>query len=869
MQTGRTLKNFLEEEEKKYGLKFFFLSEWLDGITLNKDYTGYSLRSLLDEVLEGRDINYLEFPYSVVFVKDPGLAIKKRALMTSVIQQGQTIEHRQLGIPDISAKKKKITIRGTIKSNKNDYIPGVNVQVNETGTGAVSNEQGQFLIGLQSGEYLISISHVGFEEKIISLSAYSDGEMNISLSDVPVLLEEVVVHDKSREAVTSSVGQVSLSIKEIKRAPGLLGEADLIKQIQLLPGVTTVGEAASGYNVRGGSVDQNLILFDGMPVFNSSHVFGFFSAFNAEAIRDVTFYRGGIPAEFGGRVSSVLNINSKEGNFEKWGGGGGIGILTSNFNVGGPIAKNKTSFAASARTTYSDWLVNSIRTNYADLSKSTLTFYDAHAKIAHKFSTNTKLTISGYSSRDQFRLKGDSTYSWNNLLGTAKLDHVFSPKINASVLIGYGSYEYRLADKNRVTGFDLNYKITYPSFESDIAFHSGKHSALFGVHATYYSFNPGTFSPHNPNSGLNFVQMEKQQSIESAVYLRDNFSLSDNFNVEGGLRLSMFRALGPGTVTLYKSGQPIEITNAQGTRSYKAGEDIKTYYGLEPRFSLRYSITPYSSIKLGYNRVYQYLHLVTNSAAVTPVDIWQPSGYYFKPQKADQTSLGYFCNFKKKTYEAFIEGYYKEIENIIDFKDGAKLILNPNIETDLLQGKGTAYGIETQVSKILGRLTGSLSYAFSRSFRTIKGSTSAESVNNGKTYASNFDQPHAINLTWKYAISKRIFFTGGFTYRTGRPITMPASAYLMEGNYYVTNFSERNLYRIRDYHRLDLAIVLEGSHRRKKIADGTWTLSVYNVYSRKNPYTVFFKGTQGSAMIPYELSILGTALPSLTYSVKF
>jgi TonB dependent receptor len=326
----------------------------------------------------------------------------------------------------------------------------------------------------------------------------------------------------------------------------------------------------------------------------------------------------------------------------------------------------------------------------------------------------------------------------------------------------------------------------------------------------------------------------------------------------------MFSSIGPGTVNIYKSDAPLELPNLTNSVSYKSRETIKSYNGIEPRVSFRYTLSPTSSIKLGYNRIYQYLHLVTNTTAITPIDIWQPSGYYFKPQLADQFSIGFFRTTKKKMYDAFVEFYHKKIDNIIDFKDGAKLILNQQIETDLLQGKGTAYGIETQITKSLGRLMGSVSYTYSRSLRTIQGPTDAESVNKGKEYPSNFDQPHIVNISWKYNISRRYFFTGNFTYRTGRPVTLPISGFVVDG-VTIANFSERNQYRIQDYHRLDV----EGSHKRKKLFDGTWTFSIFNLYGRKNPFTVFFQGTTNGGLIPYQLSIIGTALPSITYTVKF
>lgn len=648
----------------------------------------------------------------------------------------------------------------------------------------------------------------------------------------------------------------------------MLGEVDLIKQIQVQPGVTTAGEAASGFNVRGGGVDQNLILYDGMPVFNSSHAFGFFSAFNAEAIRDVNFYRGGIPSEFGGRVSSVLDITSREGSYDKWTGSGGIGIISTNFFISGPVQKDKTSVSASIRTTYSDWLINTIRTNYIDLSNSSVSFYDGALKLAHKFSDRTKLTVSGYASSDWFRLQGDSTYQWQNLLGSIRLDHSFSPKLSSTFTLGTGSYAYEVNDRDTRTGFSLYYQITYPSAKADFNYQSGIHKLSFGAQSTYYNFNPGTLEPSSEQSNVIPYQMEKQKSIESALYIGDGLSFGEKYYVEGGLRFSLFSVVGPATVNIYQPDVPKTTSTQIDIKEYGSGETVQNYSGLEPRLSLRYNLNPNSSIKAGYNRIYQYLHLVSNTTAITPVDVWQPSNTYFKPQVADQVSIGYFKNFKDKMYEAFVEVYHKKINNILDFKDGADLILNDHIETDLLQGVGEAYGVETSISKNSGRLTGSINYTYSRSLRTINSEFEEERINNGNTYASNFDQPHIVNVVWKYNISRRYFFTGGWTYHTGRPVTTPLSGYLVD-YIKVANFSERNQYRIPDYHRLDIAFILEGNHKRKKFWDGTWALSFYNVYARRNPYTVFFEDDGSGFLRPYQLSIIGTVLPSLSYSFKF
>lgn len=869
-EKGKSLATVFGEIEKKQSVRFYFLGEWIEGIELDDSFTGRTLREALDELFLGSDLNVVEVnPHAIVLVKDPTQALQRNTMINTAVRERKKIEKVLIGDPKKAKSKQRVTLTGVVTDGKsNEPLVGVNVLVSDIQVGTVTDAEGHFEVKMPSGNHVLNFSYVNFEEKVIDLSIYADGEASLQLEEMPTILEEIVVQDQAaREITTSRIGQTQISIKEIKRAPALLGEVDLIKQIQVLPGVTTAGEAASGFNVRGGGVDQNLILYDGLPVFNSSHVFGFFSSFNAEAIRDVSFYRGGIPAEYGGRVSSVLDIRSKEGDYERWRAGGGIGMISSNLFVSGPIKKEKTSVAASLRSTYSDWLINTVKSNYVDLQNSSVSFYDGAVKLAHNFSDNTKLTFSGYASKDQFRLQGDTTFSWANALATARLDHQISPRLGSNLVLGWGSYGYVVNDRDPRTGFDLSYKITYPTLKMDFHYQGGAHKISFGLHGNYYKFNPGKLTPSSPDSGIRDIEMDQQRSMESALYVSDGFTINEKIFAEAGVRLSVFNTLGPGKVSVYDPNLPRETYNKVGEETYAAGEVMHTYIGPEPRASLRYTINSSSSIKAGYNRIYQYLHLVTNTTAVTPVDIWQPSNAYFKPQLADQYSVGYFKNFKEKTYDAFFEVYYKTIDNILDFKDGAQLILNQNLETDLLQGKGTAYGFETSVSKSTGRLSGSINYTYSRSLRQIAGRTTEESVNEGKEYASNFDQPHIVNLTWKYNLSRRYFFTGNFTYHTGRPVTLPLSGYLVD-NMPVSNFSDRNQYRVPDYHRLDFALVIEGNHKRKKFWDGTWAISLYNVYARKNAYSVFFKDDGNGVLRPYRLAIIGTVLPSVTYNFK-
>lgn len=869
-EQGKKLSELLVEIESKNDVRFYFIPQWVESISIEESYAGQTLAETLDRLFLGTNLAYISvYPQVVVIVRDPAQAILHRQAIERAARERKKVEQRVFGNAANLAKGSKVTIRGTIIDSKTkEPMPGATIRVNDSPAGSMSSVDGKYTLILDPGTHVVSFTFVDYEEKIIDVVAFEDAVIDVDMNDIPTYLDEVVVTDRaSREFSTTRIGQTQITIKEIKRAPALLGEVDLIRNVQTLPGVTTVGEAASGFNVRGGSVDQNLVLYDGMPMFNSSHVFGFLSTFNTEAIRDVSFYRGGIPAEYGGRASSVLDIRSKDGDYEKWNGNAGIGMITGNFMINGPLKKGKTSMSASIRSTYSDWLIHSIKSDYGNLSESSVFFYDGTLKVTHLISPRTKLSVTGYSSQDSFRLMGDSTYRWKNILGSVRLDHQFASGLTGEFVVGESVYGYDLIYGDSTSATKLGFSIASTIAKAGFNYQLGKHKVNFGGQLTYTRFNPGSQEPDSPESTSGKVSLDKQNVAELAIYAADTWSLTEKTFLEAGLRLPLFTALGPASVNAYSSSQH-DLSNVTDTLHYKAGQPIKTYLGIEPRLAFRYMIAPGQSVKAGYSRVYQFLHLVTNTTAVSPVDIWQPSGRYFKPQIADQFSLGYFVDIKESKYGMSVEGFYKFIDNLVDFRDGAKLIMNRHIETDLLQGKGWSYGVETSVAKNVGNFTGTVNYTYARSFRRIAGPTINESISEGNRYPSNYDQPHIVNVNWKVGITKRYFFTGNFTYHTGRPVTIPLARVTVD-NIPIAYFSNRNQYRVPDYHRLDLALVIEGSHKRKKLGDGTWVFSLYNVYARRNVYTVFFKTGYDNVPRPYRLSIVGTVLPSISYNFKF
>lgn len=869
-EQDKKLTLFLQELERTRQVQFFFLDDWLAPYTIDASYKDQTLADLLTDVLRESDLSFvLVHDQALAFVKDPTIEINRREALVVAARRDQTIEKATVGNPDLYRPGRLVTLRGRVVNEEdNTPVTGATVVPN-LHRGTTTDREGRYELRLPSGRHVLAINFIGFKERVIDLTLYDGGSLNLNLQEAPVLLEEVVISSQPiNELTMSRPGQLQLAVGAMKKQPALMGESDLVRQLQALPGINTVGEAAAGFNVRGGSIDQNLVLYDGLPLFNTSHALGFFSAFNSEAIREMNFYRGGIPAEFGGRVSSVLDIHGKPGDPEKWRVNGGIGLVSANLMVRGPIQKNKTTLAVSGRGTYANWYLDVLKDTYKDLSNSEVGFYDAEVRLEHSLSADSKLSFSYYRSADKLRVRGDTTFQWVNQLASLRLDQIFSPRLNASFLLGLGDYNYTVSNTESAQAFDLDYQVTYPTLKMDFLYTAGKHRLGFGLQATYNTFSPGILKPTSPESSVKAITMEQQQALESGIYISDNYPITERLILDAGLRFSSFINFGPATVNVYDPPSPVEEQNLVDSVTYGSGEPVTSYSGIEPRAALRFVLDDQSSLKLSYHHIYQYLHLISNTTAVTPVDIWQPSNTFFKPQVSDQFSFGYFRDFKQKMYEAYAEVFYKEMNQVLDFKDGAQLILNKTLEADLLQGKGLAYGIEAYVSKSQGRFTWALSYTYSRSWRTIEGSTAAESINNGEPFPSNFDQPHMLNVAWNYRFSKRWSFTGNFAYRTGRPVTVPVYGFTVDG-YGVAYFSGRNQQRIPDYHRLDIAFVIEGNHKLKKPWTGSWIISFLNVYGRRNAYSYFFASEVPGQINTYQLSILGTIVPSITYSFKF
>ncbi|MEQ9413479.1 MAG: TonB-dependent receptor, partial [Cyclobacteriaceae bacterium] len=562
-ERGKSLSVFFEELEKSDPIKFFYLPDWITNTKIEQDYSGKTLEYFLEDIFRSTTIEFqVVSDYAIILIKDPSQSILRDRLLNTAGKERKKIETIIIGNPS-SGRVGKVTLKGGVTDEKSkDPLVGASVIIQDLDEGVTTDVDGNFTISMPAGQHILNVRYFNYEDKVYDLQIYEDGSLNVPLSETPTLLEEIVVTDKAFSNVMGNRGgQTTIKLAEIKRMPSFMGQVDLIRQVQTLPGVTSVGEVATGFNVRGGGVDQNLVLYDGINVFNISHVFGFFSAFNSDALKEVSFYRGGIPAEFGGRVSSVLNISVKEGNFEKWEGNGGIGIIASNFTVGGPIVKDKTSAIVSLRSSYSDWLLKKVKTNYQDIQNSSVAFYDASLKLSHLFSSDTKLQFTGYVSQDKFGLPTDTVYRWHNRMGVFRLDHNFNDKLGGSLTAGIGNYAYTVEDEEPGNAYELGFGVTYPTLKADLNYNFGNHKLNFGASSVYYKYNPGSIQPSSDESLVQPQQLDKQNTLENAIYISENFQLNDRFNIDLGVRYSMNTSYGAANVYVYEPGLPKDVNS--------------------------------------------------------------------------------------------------------------------------------------------------------------------------------------------------------------------------------------------------------------------------------------------------------------------
>jgi hypothetical protein len=741
--------------------------------------------------------------------------------------------------------------------------------VREAATGVATNPYGFYSITLPEGDYTLVFTYIGYEKITKNISLKANFRQNTEMAEESRQLQEVVVstrkEDDNVRSLEMSVNKVD--IKTIRKISALLGEVDVIRSIQLLPGVTTVGEGASGFNVRGGDVSQNLVLLDEAPVYNSSHLFGFFSVFNPDAVKDVKLIKGGIPAQYGGRISSILDVRMKEGNTKKREINGGIGTIFSRLTYEQPFAKGKGSFIVAGRRSYIDVLAKPFLNK--DLKNSRFNFYDLTAKANYRLDDKNTFYASSYFGRDVFG--ADFGFGWGNSTATARWNHIFSNKLFMNLTTYYSNYDYSLEsnrnNKDVKDKFNWNSKIISTSVKPDFTYYLTPNNQIsFGGQYIYYDTRPGKAVAIS-NGERRDISLDSRFGDESALYISNEQKVSDRLSLQYGIRYSFYRNLGPGRVYDYQEIQKGErqVPNLPGTMIEK-GDVIKQYGNWEPRFALNFGLSSSASIKLSYNRTAQYLHLLSNTAASSPLDVWTLSTNIIKPEIADQVALGWFKNFRDNTYETSVEVYYKDLKNQIDYVRNSDLLLNPFVEGDLLFGKGRAYGAEFFVKKNKGRLTGWLSYTLARTERQIEG------VNNDGWFPARFDKPHNFTFVGIYDLTDRLTLSSNFTIASGTPATFPSNRFEWNGWALPHNvYNARNNNRIPTYHRLDFAATLKAKKKLFGTGESEWVFSVYNAYNRRNPYSVYVRQNETNTLQTeaVRFSVIGSFIPAVTYNFKF
>ena len=767
------------------------------------------------------------------------------------------------------------TISGIVKDASNGETTfGASVFLKGTNVGSITNEYGFYSITAPKGDYTLIISYVGYKTLKKTITLNKNEKLNFELSESTTELDAVLITAEESEQLNIRSPQMSVSkvnVETIKKMPVVLGEVDLIKSIQLLPGVTSGAEGTGGFNVRGGAADQNLVLLDEAIIYNTSHLFGFFSVFNADAIKDVKLYKGGIPSKFGGRVSSVLDVRQKDGNSKEFNINGGIGFISSRLAVEGPSFKDKGSFLIAGRGSYIHLLLK------AAGEENSANFYDLNLKTNYDLNDKNKLYLSGYFGRDDFNFGGNFKSGYGNASGNLRWNHLFSDRLFSNMSFVYSKYDYELEFDSfefdwvsSITNYNLKYDLSY--------FVNDKIKLDFGASSIYYQFDPGNINPTTETSAINPLQLDEKRALESGLYIDAEHKITDKLTASYGLRFSTFNRLGGQALVDYENDLPVVYNNALGIyergneigeTNFEKGKSIKSFGNLEPRLALAYQLNESSSLKAGFSRVAQYIHLLSNTASVTPLDVWTPSGKFIKPQLSNQYAIGYFKNLKDRVYSFEVEAYYKTVDNRIDYIDGSDLIGQNTIETEILNGEARAYGLEFLLRKSKGDFTGWLAYTISKSEqRTLGGLAGGPGINNGNWYNSAQDRTHDVSLTSSYKLSDKWVFGSNLIFQTGRPVTYPNGQYTYE-DLTIASFSNRNANRLTAYHRLDISATWTPNRKPNKKWKGEWVFGIYNIYNRRNAASISFGQNRETGANEATRTAIFGAVPSLSYNFKF
>jgi hypothetical protein len=879
------LLSLIDQVEKETPFRFFFIQSWIDTVSVTVSLRNAAIPDVIRQALRETQINYYIHNNSVILTPGIQLTGQVDGYFSSSGPQSEAASARFLReLPEERIQGNENTVKEVGKRetpSRANYTLSGYVREKQSGeplTGALIHPKGSvravssdafgfYSISLAAGETSLVIDLVGMKPLLQKINLIGDGKLDFTMEESITTLKEVVVESDVDVNVSSvQMGMSRIDVKTMKNIPKILGENDLLKVATTLPGVKTVGEGAAGINVRGGHADQNLVILNEATIYNTSHFLGFFSVFNPDAIRSFELYKSGIPVQHGGRLSSTFELLMRDGNQKKVSGQGGIGPITSHLTLEIPLIKDKTSLMIGGRTTYSNWVLSALPKSV--IKNTTANFSDFFARITHSVNDKNTLYLSIYNSYDKFKLSSDTLFSYSNKLASFQWRHVFSPNLDAVLSVTHSSYDYNINYAAMATNaFNMGFDVAESNAKWELNYSLGKHKITSGFQSKLYQLHPGFIDKGSDSSLVNVRRVDQEKGIESALFVADNFEISPNLSFYFGLRYSMFSVLGPKTVYTYKPGLGKSNESIADTLQYGNNAVVRNFHGPEYRLSLRYKLSEESAIKASYNRTRQYIHMLSNTVSVSPTFTWKLSDPNVVPQIADQVSFGFYQDLRGDVLEFSTEVYYKWIQHILDYKTGATLLVNEHIDQQIIQGKGKAYGIELLLRKKSGKLTGWLGYSYSRTFIQLNSPIPSERVNNGKYFPANYDKPHDVSLITNYKITRRYSFSLNFAYSTGRPITYPIAAYRF-GDSYRVNYSDRNAFRIPDYIRTDLGFNIEGNHRIKKLAHSFWSISIYNLFGRKNPYSIYFK-IEDDKIKAYKLSIFGAPIPTITYHFKF
>lgn len=889
-----TIEEVIQDIEEKIPYQFYFIDEWLPQDRYSASYESVPLTQVLDDLLKdtllnyyiGNDNNIVLTKNTAIYDQLPSGFFEPNTQITESDDVDDTtnvpvffnevrssepikVETVRIGKANKQDGRSQFKLRGRITNETNGgAVANLAIVVKGQNVGVETDDNGNFEIDLSPGLNVLETQSLAFEKVQKRVIIYNDGRLDFSLNEAYEGLDEVYLETKVDNNVKEVTGGTTdIKVKEIKNIPLVLGERDIFKVAASQPGITNAGEGASGYNVRGGKTDQNLVLLDDGVLYNPAHFFGIFSAVNPFTTSEIKIYKGNVPAKYGGRLSSVFDIRTKDANVEKISGEGSIGPITANVALELPVVKEKAGVLVAGRGTYSNWILRSL--DEPQLQNSEASFYDFIVKYNHELGEKDDLKVTGYYSRDAFSITTDSVYGYSNRMFSVRWNHKFNDKNSGTAILSNSENKFSIDyDGDANTDFELGYRISETELKLNFEYLlNDSHTIEYGISSKLYNSDPGYIDPLNGESIVSSLNIPDERGLESAIYVSDVFTVTDKLTLDAGIRYSFFNALGASAQRIYEEGLPKSEATLIETRSFGKNETITTYSAPEFRTSVRYLLTSDFSVKASFNTNTQYIHALSSNTTVSPTDTWKLSDLNIKPQKSKQYSLGFYKNLVENTYELSMEGYYKTTSDILDYKTGAQLLLNESIEQEVLQGDGKAYGIEFLLKKTKGKLNGWLGYTYSKTMVQLDSEFAEERVNNGDFFPSNYDKPHDFSLVVNYKFTKRFSLSANFVYQTGRPVTVPVGNFVINNSEFVL-YSDRNEFRIPDYYRFDIGFNIEGNHKIKKLGHSFWNISIYNVFGRNNPYSVFFVNEDGD-INAYQSSIFSVPIPTITYNFSF